>query len=101
MKVKATAVMAKTLQKYIKDYKITLQKYNERAYSMLVDYNTFDHEEDFDYKTSKFNVIKITYPDDYYACDRYLTTRTLTRLFNKSNGTFESFLQQIKNEIEV
>lgn len=100
MKVKATNIMAKTLQKYFKDYKITLQKYNERAYTMLVDC-PFSHEEDYDYKTSKFNVIKITYPDNYYACSRYLTTRTLTRLFENSNRTFESFLQQIKNEIEI
>lgn len=101
MKVKATKIMAKTLQEQFKDYKITLEKYNERVYGTLVDYNTFDHEEDYDYNTSKFNVIKITYPDDYYACSRYLTTRTLTRLFDSSNGTFESFIQQIKNEIEV
>lgn len=101
MKVKTTKTMAKTLQQYFKDYKITQEKLTERQFIFNVSIDAYNHENDFDYITNKYNVLKVTYPNNYYACNRYLTTNDLIRAYDNSDKTFNGFIKAIKQEIEI
>ena len=55
MKVKATKVMAEMLNKKFKEhndgYDVSLEKMSERMFSVNVDLYSFDHEDDYDYKS--------------------------------------------------
>lgn len=103
IKVKASNTLAKVLNEAFKNkgYDISLTKMSEYNYSMMVDYNIFNHDEDFDYKTNLFKVIMINYPDDYYACSKFLTTKDLLRILKNSDKTFDGFIKSVWNEIEI
>ena len=101
MKVKATKKMAEFLQERIKVYTIKFEKVSFDFLKWNVDLDYWAHEEDFDEATNKFRVIRVIYPMGYYACDRYLTTRNLRRLFRESDGTAEDFAQKVFEEIEI
>ena len=105
MKVKATKVMAEMLNKKFKEhndgYDVSLEKMSERRFSVNVDLNSFDHDDDYDYKTGQFNVICVMYPLDYYACNRYLTTKDLVRAFQKSDKTLDGFAEAVYESVRV
>ena len=100
MVVKVSKKMAKQLQKEFKEYKIEYQEMTEQVYSYCVDINSFNHDNDYDFITNKFKVLKVIYPSSFYALPKYLTTNDLLRLFLKSNKTYKSFIAKVKNEIE-
>ncbi|MBO5948922.1 hypothetical protein J6Q66_08825 [bacterium] len=101
MKVKATKTFAKFLNDNIKGVEIKKIELTERFFGACVDFDTFDHEIDFDYKTNRFNVIVVNYPSNFYAVPTYLTTKDLTKLYNKSNGTTTDLIEKIKEYIEI
>jgi hypothetical protein len=101
MKVKATAVMSKFLNENIPECTFTLEKMSIEAYRTNVDINYFYHSDDWNSKTNLMQVIKVTYPADFYAIDRFLTTSDLRKLFSLSDKTVPGFLRSIKNEIEI
>ena len=49
----------------------------------------------------KFNVISVIYPPDYYAPQKYLTTKDLTNIYRKSDGSIDGFMRVLINEIEI
>lgn len=100
MVVKVTKKMASVLAKEFKDYEIEYQEMTEQAYSYCVDIYSFNHDNDYNFITNKFKVIKVVYPSSYYALPKYLTTNDLLRLFLKSDKTYNGFIAEIKNEIE-
>lgn len=100
MVVKVTKKMASVLAKEFKDYEIEYQEMTEQVYSYCVDIDSFKHENDYDFITNKFKVIKIIYPADYYALPSYLTTNDLLKCFEKSDKTYNSFIEKVKDEIE-
>ena len=105
MKVKATKVMAEMLNKKFKEhndgYDVSLEKMSERRFSVNVDLNSFDHDDDYDYKTGQFSAICVMYPLDYYACNRYLTTKDLVRAFQKSDKTLDGFAEAVYESVRV
>ena len=101
MKLKCTKVMAKLLNEKIKDYEITLEKMTERQFAFLVDLDSFNHEIDFDCATNKFNVLCVNYPQDYYANNRYITTKELIKIYNQSNKTLDGFIQSFFEYVEI
>lgn len=101
MKVKATKTMARVLSQNIKDYKISLIKLDEGQFARYVDIDAFNHEVDFDHKNQKYNVIVVEYPLNYYATVKYITTKDLSKLFNKSDKTLNGFIQAFKNYVEI
>lgn len=56
---------------------------------------------DFDPRNDLYNVIKVDYPADFYALPLYVTTAALTRIFRKSNRTFDGFIKDFENYIEI
>lgn len=105
MKVKATKKMATYLQeqaeKQNKGFEFAFEKLTIDEFKWYCDISYYNHEADFDEATNKFNVIRVIYPANCYACDRYLTTRYLMRLFRESDGTAEDFAQKVFEEIEI
>lgn len=103
MKVKTSNVFAAWLRDHLKSdhYAVSLEKLSENDFSILVDYFTIDHEIDYNYKTGKFNVIKISYPYEYYAMPLYLTTKELIKIFQTSDKTEAGYLKAIKEYIEI
>lgn len=101
MRVQTSKVMADLLQKHFKKYTIYKTKMSENQFKYCVDLDVFNHDDDFDYKTNKYNVIVIEYPCEYYACNSYLTTKDLTKIFNKSDKTLDGFINAVKNAIEI
>ena len=100
MVVKVTKKMASVLAKEFKDYEIEYQEMTEQAYRYCVDFDSFNHENDYNFLTNKFKVITVEYPADYYACNKYLTTNDLLKCFKKSDKTYNGFIAEVKDEIE-
>jgi len=101
MKVKVTNNMVSVLRKAFPDYKIRMDRMLPDTYKMIVDYDLFRNEQDFSFNTGKFSAIAIVYPDNHYAPTKYLTTNDLLRCFRWSDKTFDGFLKQVKQEIEI
>lgn len=101
MRVKVSKTMVKQLQKEFKNYLIVYEEMTINDYRWCVNSDLLGNENDYDYEKSKFKVIKVLYPYEYYAMPKYLTTNDLGKCFRKSNKTYNSFINEIKNEIEV
>lgn len=107
MKIKATKVLTNELNKnktkQFKDYQINLIKLSEQQFNRLVDsnYGYYEHSVDYDYKTSKFNVIEVCYPYNYYACNTYLTTKDLHNIYKQSDKTYNGFIKAFFDAVEV
>lgn len=107
MQVKATNVLAKELKKFAKqdnrtkDYTISFEKVGEKFFTLNVDMDYWANDIDFDYITNTFKVIKIVYPYDYYASNKYLTTRTLQNIFKNSDKTYNGFFNAVLDYIEI
>lgn len=107
MKVKVSQQMTKALNNTLSDtgYKFSLVKINEDAFRWYVDIDVYRHSADRD-KNGQYKVIAVTYPADYYAADRYLTTAELNHIFRSnrfgvSDITFEQYAYEVLCAIEI
>lgn len=103
MQVKCTKTMADYIRKNTthKNYDIELLKMNEREYAVRVDYETYRHDIDYNISTERFNVIAVIYPDEYYACNHYLTTTDLNKIFKESDKTATGFMNVLDDYIAI
>lgn len=101
MKVKVSNPMLKALKQAIPQYKFYLLELSPHNYSMLIDYDTWNHEIDFNIAKNVFKAIQVVYPSEYYAMNRYLTTKDLSRCFKESDKTWNGFINQVLREIEI
>lgn len=105
MQVKATAKFTNFINNLFKaagnGYRATLDKLTPEEYERIVDYNAIFHENDYNYKTNTFQAIRITYPADLYAIDKYITTNELIKIFRRSDHTATDFFKKLMDEIEV
>lgn len=105
MNIQATQVMAKAINKAFKakgwGYQAKQVMLTDREYSLYVG-DVYDAEDYGDYsdQENKYRAIRIIYPADYYACDRYLTTKDLNRLFSKGD-TLEDYIAKVLEEVEI
>lgn len=57
---------------------------------------------DYDWETRDFKTIKVTYPDSYYACPVYLTTKGLVEEFRQRGvKTVEELQEMLRDMLEV
>lgn len=106
MKIQATKVMAQAINKAFKakgweGYKATQVMLTSQQYSWYVG-DIYDAEDYGDYsdQDDKYRAICVTYPADYYACDRYITSKELNHLFTKGD-TLDSFIAKVLEDVEI
>ena len=105
MKVQATKTMAKEIERYAKQngkaYRAEFVTMSRDEYARNVD-DIWDNARDYNSAIGKMQVILITYPAEYYAIPRFLTTRTLSRAFHDcGEKTFDNFMKAVNNECEI
>ena len=101
MRVMVSVPMVKFIKKALPEYAVSLEKYSMDQYRAYVDYDVLSNETDWNYETSRFKVIRIGYPANYYAMPRYLTTRELNKIFSRSDKTADGFISEIRAAIEI
>lgn len=107
MIIKVTKKMVSEIQKAfakigkVKNYKVEFVKFKNELYQFFVDSNMRSFDYDYNFADGQWVVIKIIYPDDYYALPEYLTTVDLLGIFRKSDKTFDGFMQKIADCVEA
>lgn len=88
MKVKCTKVMATEINKHFKNN----SKYNGYEAYISKTYDFFDGD---------IQVIKISYPYNFYACDAILDDSDLLKIYKKSDKTYNGFFATLLEEVEI
>ena len=101
MIVKVSNPMKKLINDLSDNFKCELVKMSIKEYEYSVDYNALEHENDYNYETLQFKVLRIVYNSELYACDRYLTTNDLVRIFRNSDKTYEGFKSELLGYLEI
>lgn len=108
MKIKTTKTLCKFLSEKLKEnettknYTLTHEQVTPQFFRCYVDFDYLDHEQtDYNINNNKFNVFKVTYPQNYFANDLYLTTKDLNKIFDKCDHTANGFVQSFINYIEI
>ena len=101
MKLKATKTLAKLLNGKSK-YTITCEQMTPTQFEHNVDLDCFEHEIDYNWQTNKYNVICIAYPQNYFACNRYITTKELYKIYEimKKRNT-NNFVEIFNEYVEI
>lgn len=103
MRVEATKTLTNWLNNQFKQhnipYKAIYATMTQREYDWQVGDSSMEY--DYNFTTGKYRVIKILYPNDYYACPQYLTTTLLLKLARNIHGDADLFYKNIITEIEI
>ena len=106
MNIQATKTMAQAINKALKakgwkGYRVEQIMLTSQAYAWNVG-DIYDAEDYGDYcdLNNKYRALRVIYPAEYYACDKYLTTQDLNRIFEKGD-TLEAFMAKVLDEIEI
>lgn len=90
MKIASTKTMTDFLNKELKKQGVNDMRFRyiaipQDVYRQYVNMDVWEAEYngDFNYKTGKYRAIEVKYPDEYYACNRYLTSNDLRRIFTR------------------
>lgn len=72
------------------------------AYTFCTGTSMWDAGEDYDYETGTCRVIEVSYPYDFYATRKFLTTYELTREF-RSRGvkTADELKEMLRDMLEI
>ena len=108
MNIQVSKVFAKFINKTAKEMgfeahaEVVLLPYE--GYSFYTGQSVVDasFSGDYDWETRDFKTIKVTYPDNYYACPVYLTTKGLVEEF-RSRGveTADELKEMLKDMLEI
>ena len=103
MRVEATKTLTAWLNNQFKQhnipYKAVYATMTQREYDWQVGDTSMEY--DYNFTTGKYRVIKILYPDNYYACPQYLTTTLLLKLARNIHGDANLSYKNIITEIEI
>lgn len=111
MKIASTKTMADLLNKEAKKMGVSDRHFRyitvpSDTYKMFIDMDIWEAEDNGDYlwQTGKLRAIEVEYPDEYCACNAYLTTKELNRIFKHNRGgieTAEDFAKIVIEEMEI
>lgn len=106
MKVKVSKVFADFINKTAKELgfkaEASVVTMSERGYRLNVGLDAmFDAQDngDYDWAEDEYKVIRVAYPDEYYAMPQYMTTASLTKEFRRRGVSTEEELQQMLREM--
>lgn len=105
MKIKVSKVFASYMKKQLpKDYNITVIEVTDDTAIALLGRDRFwnTQSQDFNDNTRLTKVIKITYPDEYYAMPNYICTDELSEMFKRDGVTdIDSLNKMITNNFII
>lgn len=111
MKIASTKTMATLLNKIAKEMGITDRHFryittSREVYARYIDMDYFEAENygDYNWQTGKFRAIEVEYPDEYYACNRYLTSKELNRIFKWNKARIKNaddFAKEVIEEVAI
>lgn len=108
MKIKCTKTMTRELNKAGK----TPENYSKahfdfiavspELYGRMINYNIFEAYDYGDYNaaTGLMQAIRVSYPGEAYACENYITTKELNKLF-VSGDTLETYTARVINAYQI
>ena len=100
MQVRVTKKMANEITKRT-GYSASVVKFTYPEYQQYVTLYPEYEDSDYDIETELFSAIRILYPEEDYACPKYLTSRDLNRMYYLSTGAIDDFFRVVKKEIEI
>ena len=109
MKIKVSKVFADFINKTAKELgfkaEASVVTMSERGYCLNVGTSAMldaQDTDDYDWGEDEYKVIKVVYPDEYYACPQYLTTTSLNKEF-RSRGvtTADELKQMVRSMCEI
>ena len=109
MKVKVSKVFADFINKTAKELgfkaEASVVKMSEQMYRLHVGLKAMldaQDTDDYDWGEDEYKVIRVVYPDEYYACPQYLTTTALTKEFRRRGvTTVDELKEMVKSMCEI
>lgn len=96
MKIASTMTMAKLLNRLAKEMNKGMSfRYittTPEIYKAYIDMDLWDAEDygDYNFNTGRLRAIEVEYPSEYYACNNYLTSKELNKIFKNNRGAIEN-----------
>lgn len=109
MKIKVSKVFADFINKTAKELgfcaEASVQRMSERGYVLNVGMAAqldADDYGDYDWAEDEYKVIRVVYPEEYYACPQYLTTKALNDEYNRRGvSTIDELKQMLKDILSI
>ena len=109
MKIKVSKVFADFINKTAKELGFSAEasvvKMSERAYRLNVGLNAMldaDDYGDYDWAEDEYKVIRVVYPEEYYACPQYLTTAMLINEYRRRGvSTIDELKLMLKDMLSI
>ena len=109
MKIKVSKVFADFINRTAKELgfsaEASVQRMSERGYVLNVGMEAqldADDYGDYDWAEDEYKVIRVVYPDDYYACPQYLTTKSLTDEYRRRGvSTIDELKLMLKDILSI
>ena len=106
MNIKVSKVFAKFINKTAKEMGFEAHAeviaLRSSAYTFATGTDIWDGECDYDYATGTYKVIEVSYPYDFYATRRFLTTYELVKEFRRRGvETAEELKEMLKDMLEI
>lgn len=106
MKIKVSKVFADFINQTAKELgfkaEASVQRMSERGYVLNVGMAAqldADDYGDYDWAEDEYKVIRVVYPEEYYACPAYLTTKRLNDEYNRRGVTTIDELKQMLKDL--
>lgn len=91
--------MASFINKNVPNVVAKVETMSTDIYRMWVTYDIFSAQNDYDFNAGKYKVLKVVYPDSFYAIPRYITTKELNDEFRKRGIKTANELVNMLNEM--
>lgn len=100
MKVMVSKVMARFLRENVNFCRVSYCEMTFRDYMIYVG-NECPYGNDYIPKYGIYKALRLAYPDESYACPRFISTRDLNRVFLHSDRTIDGFLEEFRKEFSI
>ena len=106
MNIQVSKVFAKFINKTAKEMGFEAHAeviaLRSSAYTFATGNDMWDGECDYDWKTDTYRVIEVSYPYDFYATRRFLTTYELVKEFRQRKvETVDELKEMLKDMLEI
>lgn len=83
MNIQVSKRFADFINQSVKNVNAKVVHVPEKWYTFFTGVDRYVSDSDYDYMNGDFRAIRVSYPENYFACDRYLTTYGLLSEFRR------------------